>query len=242
MGNILFRYFWEGFYLFEPLNVTIRVLLATILLFTATKLLTKRNLSSLTYFDFVSSSLLGTIAGNLAFNLRVHILNFILSIILVTVIFLLISYASLKYRPLRRFLAGSPTVVIHNGKILEHNMANLNYSFDYLNQQLREEKVFDISQVESAVLEPDGKLSVQLKAQSRPLTPKDLNITPQYEGLATELILEGKIIEKNLELKKLNKKWLMDELQKKGVKDIRDVSFAVLATNGNLYVDLYKDK
>ncbi|TDT57250.1 YetF domain-containing protein [Fonticella tunisiensis] len=227
--------------MFEPLNITIRVLLAIVLLFTSTRLLNKRSLSNLTYFDFVASSLLGTIAGNLAFNLRVHILNFILSIFLVTVIILLVSYISLKFRPFRRFVAGHPAVIIHNGKILERNMKCLNYSFDYLTQQLREEKIFDIGQVKSAVLEPDGKLSIQLKSKNRPLTPKDLNLTPQKEFLAAELILDGEIIENNLRIRNVDNEWLINELKKKGVNDVKNVAFAAIGSNGNLYVDLYRD-
>lgn len=227
--------------MFEPLNIVIRVVLALILLFAATKFLTKRSLSNLTYFDYVAAATLGTIAGNLAFNIKLHILNFILSITLVTLIILLSSYISLKYRPLRKFLAGEPTVLIQNGKILEHNMANLNYSYDYLNQQLRQEKVFDIGQVEFAILEPSGKLSVQLKSQNRPLTPQDLHLSTKYEGLATEMVLDGKIIEKNLQQSDLSQEWLYEELKKKGIEKVKDVAFAALATNGNLYVDLYHD-
>jgi len=228
--------------LFEPLTIILRVVLALILLLAATKFLTKRSLAHLTYFDYVAGVTLGTIAGNLAFNLKIGILNFILSITVTTLIIVLVAYFSLKYEPLRRVLAGEPTILIKNGKILENNMAGLNYSFDYLVQQLRQEKVFDIDQVEFSILEPSGKLSVQLKSQFRPLTPQDLNLSTSYGGLATEVILDGKIIGKNLLQSGLNHEWLYQELNKKGIKNTEDVAFAVLATNGNLYVDLYRDE
>lgn len=227
--------------LFEPLNITLRVILALTFLFAATKFLTKRSLSNLTYFDYVAAALLGTVAGNMAFNVNIHILNFSLSLILITLAIVLASYLSLKYRPLCKFLAGEPTVLIQKGKILEHNMANLNYTYDYLNQQLRQGKVFDISQVEFAIVEPSGEMSIQLKSQDRPLTPKDLNLSTAYEGLATEIILDGNIIEKNLQKKGLSREWLYEELKKKGIKDIKEVAFAALSTNGNFYVDLYCD-
>jgi uncharacterized membrane protein YcaP (DUF421 family) len=227
--------------LFEPLNITLRVLLALLFLFAATKFLTKRSLSNLTYFDYIATALLGTVAGNLAFNINIHILNFILALTLTTCIILLMSHLSLGYRPLRKFLAGEPTILIQNGKILESNMEKLNYSFDYLTQHLRQGKVFDISLVESAVLEPSGSLSIQLKSQHRPLTPKDLHLSTNYEGLATELILDGKVIEKNLLRKGLNSEWLHNKLKEKGVENVNEVAFAALATNDNLYVDLYRD-
>jgi uncharacterized membrane protein YcaP (DUF421 family) len=231
----------EEFILFDPLNITFRVVLSLLFLFAATKFLTKRNLSNLTYFDYIATALLGTVAGNLAFNINIHILNFILALTLTTCVILLISHISLSYRPLRKFLAGEPTILIQNGKLLENNMKNLNYSFDYLTQHLRQEKVFDISQVESATLEPSGSLSIQLKSQDRPLTPKDLHISTNYEGLATELILDGKVIEQNLQRKGLNYEWLHTKLAEKGIENTSEVAFAALATNGNLYVDLYRD-
>lgn len=232
----------EEMCLFEPFNIILRVILALIFLFTATKLLTKRSLSKLTYFDYVATTTIGTIAGNLAFNVRIHILNFIFSMTLITGIIVLVSYISLKNRLLRKFFAGEPTILIQNGKILEQNMTKLSYSYDYLNQQLRHEKVFDISQVEIAILEPNGNLSVQLKSQNQPLTPKDLRLSTQYEGLAAELILDGKIIKKNLCQNALNEEWLYEELKKKGIKNTKEVAFAALATNGILYVDLYRNE
>lgn len=227
--------------MFEPLNITFRVLLALLLLFAATKFLTKRSLANLTYFDYIAAALLGTIAGNLAFNVKIHILNFILSLTLTTFIILLVSHLTLSYKPFRKFLAGEPTILIQNGKILENNLTKLNYSYDYLTQHLRQGKVFDISQVEFAILEPSGSLSIQLKSQDRPLTPKDLHISTHYEGLATELILDGIVIEQNLQRKGLTNEWLNKKLKEKGVGNIKEVAFAALATNDNLYVDLYRD-
>lgn len=188
----------------EPLNILLRVILAVLLLLSATNFLTKRSLSNLTYFDYVAGALLGTISGNLAFNLKIGILNFILSITLTTLVLMLFSYLSLKYKPLRKMLAGESTILINNGKILENTMRKLNYSFDDLVQQLRQENVFDISKVEFAILEPSGELSILLKSQHNPVTPQDLNVSTHYEGLATEVVLDGKIIESNLSQRNLN--------------------------------------
>lgn len=225
----------------ESLAIVPRTALALIFLFISTKILTKRSLSKLTYFDYLAIVTLGTVAGNLAFNMKIKSINFIISMSLITLIIHLASYLSLKSRLLRKYLAGEPTILIKNGKILENNMAKLKYSYDYLIQQLRQEEVFDISHVEFAIFEPNGELSVQLKSQNRPLTPHDLNIHTDYEGLATEIILDGKLIENSLGVNNLTKYWLDEELRKRGIKDIKEVAFAALATNGNLYVDIYKD-
>lgn len=199
-------------------------------------------MSKLTYFDYLAIVTLGTVAGNLAFNVKIKIIGFIISMTVITFIIYLASYLSLKSRLLRKYLAGEPTTLIENGKILENNMSKLKYSYDYLIQQLRKEKVFDISQVEFAIIEPNGELSIQLKSQNRPLTPHDLNIQTMYEGLATEIIIEGKLIENNLKLNNLTKDWINGELKKRGIEDIKEVTFAALSTNGNLYIDLYRDR
>ncbi|WP_425802403.1 DUF421 domain-containing protein [Desulfitobacterium sp. Sab5] len=228
--------------MFEPFNILLRIVLAVTLLLLATKLLTKRSLSNLTYFDYTAGALLGTISGNLAFNLKISISNFILSIAGTTFILVLFSYFSFKFKPIRKILAGEPTLLIKNGKILENTLQKLNYSFDYLMQQLRQENVFDLSKVEFAILEPSGELSILLKSQYNPLTPQDLNITTHYEGLVTEVILDGKILMNNLTQRNLNSEWLYKELRKKGVMKIEDIVFAAVASNGNLYLDLYQDK
>jgi len=168
-------------------------------------------------------------------------LNFILSLTLTTFSIILVSQLSLRYRPLRKLLAGESILLIQNGKILEKSLLRLNYSYDYLIQHLRQEKVFDISQVEFAILEPSGELSVQLKSQNQPLTPQDLHISTKYKGLASELILDGKVLEENLQNNDLSKEWLSKKLQEKGVSNVHEVAFAALSTNGNLYVDLYRD-
>ncbi len=227
--------------MFNPLPIVFRVFLALIFLFTATKLLTKRSIANLTYFDYIATTTLGTIAGNLAFNIKINILVFIVSMSLITLIIMLISFISFKYRPLRSFLAGEPTILIQNGKILEYNLSKLNYSYNYLNQQLRQEGVFDISKVEYAILEPSGELSINLKSQNKPLTPQDLHFSTEYEGLATEIILDGKILKNNLQKNNFNQEWLYNELSKKGIEDIKEIAFAALSSNGNLYVDLYRD-
>jgi len=226
----------------EPFNILLRVILAVTLLLLATKFLTNRSLSTLTYFDYVAGALLGTISGNLAFNLHIGILNFIFSITCTTLILMLFSYVSFKYKPFRKILTGEPILLIKNGKILENIMAKLNYSFDYLVQQLRLQKVFDIGKVEFAILESNGDLSIQLKSQYNPVTPQDLNLSTHYEGLATEVVLDGKIIESNLSKRNLNPQWLKHELTKKGIKSVDEVAFAALASNGNLYLDLYRDE
>lgn len=106
--------------------------------------------------------------------------------------------------------------------------------------ELRTQGVFNVEDVEFALFEAGGKLSVQKKSQKQPLTPSDLNIPTQYEGLPTVLIMDGVVQEKALKSMNLTKAWLYHQLGKKNIKDT-EVSLAQLDTKGNLYVDLKGD-
>lgn len=107
------------------------------------------------------------------------------------------SIVSRKSRKARKWLSGLPTVLIEESKILEENMKKINYTLDYLNQALREKDIFDIEEVEYAILEIDGHISVLKKPPYRNVTKKDMGIlTANMSAFPIELIMDGKIIEK----------------------------------------------
>lgn len=225
----------------------VEVFLQTVLAFFAiliyARILGKQQIGQLTFFEYINGITFGGIAAVLATDIGptktwMHFLTLTLFVGLTFAS----GYISLLSRPARKLIAGEPTVVIQNGQILEKNMAKMRYNLDELNMQLREKNVFNISDVEFAILEPNGKLSVLLKSQKRPVTPEDLGIPTQYEGLPTELIMDGEIIMPNLKQLNLDAKWLQGELQKLGVNDIHEVSYASLDTQGKLYVNLKKDQ
>ena len=110
------------------------------------------------------------------------------------------------------------------------------YNLDDLLQELRLKNIFDLNDVEFAIIESNGQLSVILKSQVRPIQPKDMGITTQYEGMATILIEDGNIVKDNLERSKLDILWLSNELKKQGINSPSDVYVAMLNTQGQLYV------
>lgn len=222
--------------MFVPLNIAFRVFLSLTLLFATTKFLTKRSLSKLTYFDYVAGTTLGTVAGNLTFNVNISILNYVLSITLISLIISFISRLTLKNKALRKFFSGEPTTLIEGGKILEKNLDQLNYCHDYLRQQLRQKEIFDINEVETAMLEANGELSIKIKDKYRPLTVEDYNKSEKSEGFAIELILNGVVLKENLKETNFDEDWLFRELINRSIQDIKEVSFAVLSTNGTVYI------
>ena len=225
----------------EYFEVVLRSIASFGLLLIGTRILGKQTISQMTIFDFVATISLGAIAANLSFNTTVKAYYPIIAIVIYIIIIFTISLISLKSRKGRKFFAGDPTIVIQNGKILEKNMNKMRYTLDYLNQQLREKDVFNIEEVLFAIVETNGTLTVLKKPQFRNVTRQDLMIpiTPEYK-LPIELIMDGEVIKENLEQNNLTESWLQMELNKRNIVQ-KDVLYAVLSGNGNMYVDTYEN-
>jgi len=137
---------------------------------------------------------------------------------------------------------GSPSIVIRNGKIDIDELAKARYNINELLEQLRTKGYANIADVEFAILETSGNLSVIPKSQKRPLTPADLHIDTGYEGLPLPLVLDGTIQRDNLSDAGLTVDWLVSELAKLGIDDVNEVFFASLDTQGNLFYQTRKER
>lgn len=225
--------------------VYLKVALQTVLSFFSvlllTRILEKEQLSHLTYYEYVTGITLGSLAAGLAIDTVVPPGAVFLSLVIFTGLTYLMGYISLKSRVARKLLEGEPTIVIQNGKIMEKNMSRLRYNVDDLLVQLREKGYFNVSDVEFAILEPHGKLSVLPKSSKKPVTREDLQIPSSYEGVTSELIVDGEIIYQNLKQNNLDEAWLIDQLEKQGIHSPEEVVYAGLDTQGNLYVDRRQD-
>lgn len=225
----------------EHFDIFLRSITSFGMLLIGTRILGKQTISQMTMFDFVATISLGAIAANLAFNTSLKVDHTIIAFVIYVVIIFTIALISLKSRKGRKFLAGDPTIVIQNGKILEKNMNKMRYTLDYLNQQLREKDVFNIEEVLFAIIETNGSLTVLKKPQFRNVTRQDLMIpiTPEF-NLPIELIMDREVIKENLEQNNLTESWLHSELKKRNLVQ-HDVLYAVLSGNGNMYVDTYEN-
>jgi uncharacterized membrane protein YcaP (DUF421 family) len=209
------------------------------MLLIGTRILGKQTISKMTMFDFVATISLGAIAANLAFNTSIKVHHAFIALSVYIIVIFTIAFISLKSRKCRKFLAGDPTIVIQNGKILEKNMNKMRYTLDYLNHQLREKDVFNIEEVLFAIIETNGTLTVLKKPQFRNVTRQDLMIPITPESiLPIELIMDREVIKENLDQNNLTESWLHSELRKRNLVQ-HDVLYAVLSGNGNMYVDTY---
>ncbi len=224
----------------EAVQIILRSVVAFFTLLIFTRILGKQQVSQLTFFDYVIGITVGSIAADIIDfnkNLGLQLLGLASWMSLAFIL----QFVTLKSRMLSKLIDGDPVLVVRNGKILENNMAKMRYKTKELLEQLRLKGAFDLADVEFAILETNGNLSVLKKSQQLPVTPNDLNIPTEYKGLSTALILEGEVIQKNLERCKLNRNWLFNELNKQGITDIKEVFIGTLDSSGNLYVDKYKN-
>lgn len=191
------------------------------------------------YYSFALSITIGSLVANMGFNTKLRFLDMFLSFLTLVGLFILFQVLTSKSRRLRTWLSGRPTILIEKGKLLDENMKKIRFSLDDLNQRLREQGVFDIFEIESAFLEASGELSILKKSEYHPTTKKDLHIPSEGRYLPIELIMDGKIIKKNL-TGTYNMNWIESECTKRKLK-IEDVYYAVINSNGTLFIDAYHD-
>ncbi len=217
----------------ELIEVTIRALVSLVTLFLITKMLGKKQVSQLSLFDYVIGISIGNFAAELTINLESDIIHGTLAVIIFGVVAYLISILTMKSIVLRRFFMGIPTVIIHDGILLEEGLKKVKYDINDLLEQCRAQGYFDISEISYALMEADGKLSILPKSENKPVTLKDMKLKGKKESLCANVIIDGNIMNKNLENMGKDTKWLEKELNIKG-KKVEDILLGTLDNNEKL--------
>ncbi len=202
----------------------------------AVRIMGKREVGQLSAFDLVVAIMIAELAAMAMEAIDMPLYQALIPIFTLVGLEIVLSFVSMKSHTLRGIVDGTPSIIIANGKVLEKEMFKQRYNMSDLLGQLREKDVSNIADVQYAVLETSGELSVMLKPEKRPVTPQDLGITTKYEGMPTPLIFDGEIHLENLHSLHLDEKWLLHEVTKKGINNIQDVLYASLDTNGKLYI------
>ncbi|MDS1029231.1 DUF421 domain-containing protein [Bacillota bacterium LX-D] len=224
------------------LVVIIRSFIAFIGLLFLVRLMNKQQVAELTFFDYVVGITVGSIAATLSVSVNQNTLATLAGMVVWALLPILLAYLCVHNLWIRKVVEGEATIVIQNGKIMENNLRRIRLTIDDLLSELRVKGIFKIEDVEFALFEANGKLSIQKTSQKSPLTPSDLGITTAYEGLPTVLIQNGVVLTDALKSLKLSQAWLLHHLAKKNILDIKNVSLAQLDTQGNIYIDLKDDQ
>ncbi len=217
-------------------NIILRAIMAYFLLMVITRLMGRKVISQMTFFDFAVAITLGTLAASIGMGANTSSSSAATVMISFAVLAIITGYLHIKSFGFRKLVNSEPATMIKNGEIVKDNMQRTRTTIDSLNALLREKNVFNIADVEFAIMETDGKLSVLPKSQKQPITPSDLNIPTSYKGLTRDIIIDGNIMYENLKAVNLDEQWLMNQLSSKGIQNINEVFFAALDTSGNLYI------
>ena len=226
----------------ELVLIFIRYVTAFILLLVMTRIMGKKKLSQLTFFDYCVGITIGSVAATMSVDQNVKMANGFISLIIWGLFPIILAYLGMKSRKFIDITDGRPAIVIKNGKVLEKSMKQNQLAIDELMMLLREKSVFKIEDVEMAVLETNGELSILKKAAQQAVTPEVLGIRVKEEEAPTLLIADGTLLEKNIAMRSYSKQWVLDEIKKQGASDIKDVFIAQIDDSGKLYLDLYDEK
>lgn len=223
------------------LNILLRSVALVFTLFFFTKWLGKKHLTKLNIFDYIHSITVGGLAAILILQIQINFFYGLLALFTWFFIPFLFRLISLKSKAARDFIEGKSTVMIQNGKIMEDNLKKEDFSTDDLLQCLRQEKIFSVADVEFALLEPSGDLSVMPKSNKQAITAEDLNITVPNVQAPQTIIMDGKVMLEPLANAGLNIAWLTTELAKLNITK-ENIFLAQVDNNKQLIVDLYDDQ
>lgn len=213
----------------------IRTLILFAVVVIGLRLMGKRQIGQLQPYELVIVIMLSALAAIPMENTGVPLISGLIPILTLIVVHVALSVATLKSEKARGVICGTPSVLIENGKIIQQELSRLRYNINELMEQLRAKNMPNIADVEFAILETSGQLSVIPKSQKRPLIPEDMNLPTKYEGLPVTLIIDGHVFHKNLAKINLNEDWLRAELQKFNIRNFKDVLFASLDSEGKLF-------
>jgi uncharacterized membrane protein YcaP (DUF421 family) len=211
---------------------------SVVTIFVLTKLMGYRQMSQMSMFDYVNGITIGSIAAEMATSLEESFVQPLVAMIVYAAAALLLSWLSSKSIKARRLIEGTPLVLLNKGELYRKNLKKAKIDVSEFLEQCRVSGYFDISKLETAILEGNGKISFLPKVSDRPLTPSDMNLCPQQDYMVANVILDGKIMWKNLGHTGNDEKWLQNQIKGQGAKNVEDVLLATCDANNQVTVYL----
>lgn len=204
----------------ETLNVCIRSFFSLMFLFLATKLIGKKQASELNLFDYVLSISIGNFAAEISLNTDYNFLNGIAAVSVFALTYVIISILSMKSIKLRKYITGTPTIIIKDGNFVYESFKKLRLDINDFLQTCRLNGYFDISVLKYAIMESNGSISFLPYESYTPVIYKDTNYSSDKQNLKVNIIIDGKIIHNNLASLNKNEDWLKSKIKGKKIKDI----------------------
>ena len=223
----------------EFIKVVLTSLLSVAVLFIIAKVLGHKQMSQLDFFDYITGITIGSIAAELATELEKP-WKPLVAMLIYGIVAVMLTLITSKLPRMRKFINGTPTVIMSGGKLYRKNMKKAKLDLSEFMVMCRQEGYFDLNDISVAIFEYNGRLTVLPKATKRPVNPNDINIVPQPDAINTEVIMDGRILHENLKRMGLDINWLQKELKVQGYKTAKEIFLGVCDQNNQLTV--YKNE
>ena len=202
-----------------------------VVLFILTKIMGQREMSQLSIFDYIISITIGSIAAEMATSLEDNFVEPLVAMIVYATVTLIIGVLNTRFVKLRPIFSGRTLILYDNGTLFKENFKKSKIDLNEFLVQCRTNGYFNLSDIKTALLEENGKISFLPMSEKRPTNPSDFNIQPANEDILTNIILDGKVMEQNLQELHRDKLWLMETLQKQGITKIDNIFLATFNSN-----------
>ncbi|QKY68829.1 DUF421 domain-containing protein [Lentibacillus sp. CBA3610] len=225
-------------------ELLLRIVLSFLVLFTLARIMGRKEISQMTFFNFVSAIAIGSISANLVVSQSLSLRNGLIALVGWALITIIIGILDIKSLNARKITTGQPLIVVKDGKIMESALRKARLDIDELSALLRQKNIFAMSDVDYAIFETSGKLSVLKKEINQSVTKGDMNLagtTPNVYPIATKVISDGVVNQNNLAALNLDMNWLEQQVEQAGATTFSQIFYAEVLPDGTLYVDKKDD-
>lgn len=224
----------------DIINVTLTSFLSVLALFIIAKALGHKQMAQLDFFDYITGITIGSIAAELATELETP-LHPLISMLVYGIVSVSLSRLTTNFPKSRRFINGLPILLMNNGKLYRKSMKKAKLDLSEFLMLCRQQGYFDVSEIQAAVFEYNGILTIMPKATERPLKPSDINIIPREDTLCTEIIMDGHLIERNLTHLGFDEKWLHSQLKAHGYTNAKEIFLGTSDRDGKVAFFPFED-
>ena len=223
----------------EFFKVILTSALSAAALFVIAKFIGHKQMSQLDFFDYITGITIGSIAAELATELE-EPLKPLTAMIVYGAITVALTVITSKFPKMRKFINGTPTIIMNSGKIYRKNLKKAKIDLSEFLVLCRQEGYFNLADIQTAIFEYNGRLTVLPVSTKRPLNPEDINLSPQPEYISTEVIMDGRVLDDNLRRMGLDAKWLQSRIKEQGYKNAKEIFLGICDSNKQL--TLYKNE
>ena len=210
----------------EIIKVILTALLSVASLFIITKIMGHKQVAQLDFFDYVSGITIGSIGAELATELEKPYKPLI-ALAIYGLASLLLNLLAHKIPRTRKYINGTPTILMNDGNLYRKNLKKAKLDLSEFMLLCREQEYFDLDEIQTAIFEHNGKLSILPKAANRPATPDDLKITAKATHIGVEVIMDGRVMGENLSRMGRDVNWLTKQLNIQGCKDAKEIFLGI---------------